>query len=64
MKNDVATNKDEIRKICECTDKATVLISVLLSYEFYSYSIILDNLPFSDKINYLFFSFIMITTAQ
>ena len=60
MKNDVATNKDEIRKICECTDKATVLISVLLSYEFDSYYIILDNLlPLSDKINFL-----MITTAQ
>ena len=42
------------------TDKATVLISVLLSYEFYSYYIILDNLlPLSDKINFL-----MITTAQ
>ena len=60
MKNDVATNKDEIRKICECTGKAAVVISVLLSYEFYSYCIILDNLlPLSDKINFL-----MITTAQ
>ena len=60
MKNDVATNKDEIRNICECTDKGTVLISVLLSYEFYSCYIILDNLlPLSDKINFL-----MITTAQ
>ena len=30
-----------------------VLISVLLSYEFYSYYIILDNLlPLSDRINY------------
>lgn len=55
LKNDLATNKNEIKKICECTDNATVLISVLLSYEFYSYYIILDNrLPLSDRINYFY----------
>ena len=55
LKNDLATNKNEIKKIYECTDNATALISVLLSYEFYSYYIILDNLlPLSDRINYFY----------